>query len=99
MADACRAHAKRHATRVPQTAPVGATNAYRPPSPVVNAATAPEVQEQQGSSQLVIEQADGHTATPSLVRASGFISRPAGGAAWPARASHGHRAAPLLARP
>ncbi|KAE8784148.1 hypothetical protein D1007_42320 [Hordeum vulgare] len=45
------------------------------PSPVVNAATGPEVQEQQGSSQPVTELVDGRTATPSLVRPSGSVSR------------------------
>ncbi|KAE8776023.1 hypothetical protein D1007_51410 [Hordeum vulgare] len=75
MADACGARAERCATHVAQTAPVGAASAHRSPSPVANAATCPEVQEQQGSSQPVTEQADGHTTTLSLVRASRSASR------------------------
>ncbi|KAE8817894.1 hypothetical protein D1007_04242 [Hordeum vulgare] len=50
------------------------TGACRSPSPVVSAATGPDAQEQQGSSQPNNEQADGRTATPSLVRASGSAS-------------------------
>ncbi|KAE8775261.1 hypothetical protein D1007_52252 [Hordeum vulgare] len=75
MADARRARAERRTSRVAQTAPVGAAHARRSPSPVVNAATGPEVQEQQGSSQPVTELADGRTATLSLFRASGLASR------------------------
>ncbi|KAE8793601.1 hypothetical protein D1007_31762 [Hordeum vulgare] len=70
MADTRRARAERNATRLAQTVPVGAAGARRSPSPVVNAATGPEVQEQQGSSQPLTEQADGRMATPSLVWAS-----------------------------
>ncbi|KAE8787575.1 hypothetical protein D1007_38393 [Hordeum vulgare] len=47
----------------------------RLPSTVVNVATDPEVQEQQGSSQPVTEQADGRTATPLLARPSGSVPR------------------------
>ncbi|KAE8794322.1 hypothetical protein D1007_30961 [Hordeum vulgare] len=47
----------------------------RSPSPMVNAATGPDVQEQQGSSESATEQPNGHTATPSLVPASGSASR------------------------
>ncbi|KAE8801352.1 hypothetical protein D1007_23049 [Hordeum vulgare] len=39
-------------------------------SPVVNAAMGPDTKEQQGSCQPATEQADGRTATLSLVRAS-----------------------------
>ncbi|KAE8775475.1 hypothetical protein D1007_52032 [Hordeum vulgare] len=53
MADAHRARAKRRATRVAQTVPISAAGACRSPSLVMNAATGPEVQEQQGSSQPV----------------------------------------------
>ncbi|KAI4997523.1 hypothetical protein ZWY2020_052865 [Hordeum vulgare] len=86
MADARRSRAECHATRVARTASVGATGARQLPLPVVNDVTGPEVQEEQGSSQPVIEQADGRTATPSLIRASGSASR-----AWP-RMLHGRRA-------
>ncbi|KAE8809627.1 hypothetical protein D1007_13794 [Hordeum vulgare] len=41
---------------------------------MVNAATGPEVQEQQGSSQPATEHPDGRTATPLLVRTSGLAS-------------------------
>ncbi|KAE8792859.1 hypothetical protein D1007_32549 [Hordeum vulgare] len=75
MANARRVRAERRATRVSQTTPVGAAGARRSPSPVVNATTGPEVQEQQGSSQPVTEQAEGRTATPSLGRPSGSASR------------------------
>ncbi|KAE8782373.1 hypothetical protein D1007_44266 [Hordeum vulgare] len=75
MPDTRRARAKCRATRVAQTAPVGAASLHRSPSPVVNTATDPEVQEQHGSSQPVMEKADGHTATPSLVRTSGSSPR------------------------
>ncbi|KAE8813973.1 hypothetical protein D1007_08895 [Hordeum vulgare] len=74
MADARRARAERRATRVAQTEPVGPTGARRSPSPMANAATGPDVQEQQGSSQSATEQPDGRTATPSLVRDSGSAS-------------------------
>ncbi|KAE8820253.1 hypothetical protein D1007_01671 [Hordeum vulgare] len=70
MAHARRARAVRRATRVAQTAPVGAVDACRSPSPMANAATGPDAQEQQGSSQPATEQANDRTATPSLVRAS-----------------------------
>ncbi|KAE8766694.1 hypothetical protein D1007_62051 [Hordeum vulgare] len=43
---------------------------------MVNAATGPDAQEQQGSSQPATEPPDGRTATPSLVRASESASRP-----------------------
>ncbi|KAE8780969.1 hypothetical protein D1007_45820 [Hordeum vulgare] len=75
MADARRVRTERRATRIAQTAPVGAADACRSPSPMVNAATSPEAQEQQGSSQPLKEHVEGRTATPSLVRASGSASR------------------------
>ncbi|KAE8772545.1 hypothetical protein D1007_55462 [Hordeum vulgare] len=74
MADARRARAERRATRIAQTAPVGPAGAPRSPSPMVNAATGPDAQEQQGSSQPVTEHPDDRTATPPLVRASGSAS-------------------------
>ncbi|KAE8811434.1 hypothetical protein D1007_11819 [Hordeum vulgare] len=74
MADARPVRTERHATRVAKTAPVGAAGARRSPSPMVNAATGPEVQEQQGSSHPVTEQADGYTTTPLLTRSSGSAS-------------------------
>ncbi|KAE8775311.1 hypothetical protein D1007_52181 [Hordeum vulgare] len=42
---------------------------------MVNAATGPDAQEQQGSSEPVSEQPDGQTASPLLVRGSGSASR------------------------
>ncbi|KAE8767561.1 hypothetical protein D1007_61055 [Hordeum vulgare] len=75
MANARRACVERRATRIAHTAPAGPARAHRSPSPVVNAATGPDAQEQQGSSQTATEQPDGRTATPSLVRASGSASR------------------------
>ncbi|KAE8809847.1 Puromycin-sensitive aminopeptidase [Hordeum vulgare] len=54
--------------------PAGPVGACRSPPPVVNASTGPNAQEQQGSSQPATEHPDGHTATPSLVRASGSAS-------------------------
>ncbi|KAE8795950.1 hypothetical protein D1007_29143 [Hordeum vulgare] len=74
MADAHRARIERRAIRVAQTTPVRAAGARRSPSLVVNAATDPKVQEQQGSSQPVTERRDGRTATPSLVRGFGGTS-------------------------
>ncbi|KAE8806360.1 hypothetical protein D1007_17411 [Hordeum vulgare] len=74
MADASRARAERRTTRVPQMAPVGPAGVRRSPSPVVNASTGPDAQEQQGSSQQAIEHPNGRTATPSLVQASGSAS-------------------------
>ncbi|KAE8799573.1 hypothetical protein D1007_24950 [Hordeum vulgare] len=73
MADARWARAER-ATRVAQTAPAGPASARWSLSPVVNAATGPDAQEQQGSSQPAIEHHDGRTTTPSLVQASGVTS-------------------------
>ncbi|KAE8798044.1 hypothetical protein D1007_26782 [Hordeum vulgare] len=73
MADARRARAERRATRVPQTAPVGPAGARW--SPMANATTGPDAQEQQGSSQPATEQPTGRIATPLLVRASGSASR------------------------
>ncbi|KAE8815686.1 hypothetical protein D1007_06874 [Hordeum vulgare] len=75
MADAFRARAERGATRIAQTAPVDPVGAGRSPSPVVNAATDPDAQEQQGSSKSTTEQANGSTATPLLLWASGSASR------------------------
>ncbi|KAE8797593.1 hypothetical protein D1007_27248 [Hordeum vulgare] len=70
MADACRARAERRAARIAQTAPAGPAGAHRSPSPVMNAATGPDAQEQQGSSLPVTEHRYSRTATPSLVRGS-----------------------------
>ncbi|KAE8814691.1 hypothetical protein D1007_08224 [Hordeum vulgare] len=78
MANARWAHTKRRATCVAQTAPAGPAGMHRSPSQMVNAATGPDALEQQGSSQSATEQADGHTATPSLVRAFRSASR-----TWP----------------
>ncbi|KAE8791593.1 hypothetical protein D1007_34051 [Hordeum vulgare] len=75
MADAHRVRVEHRTTCIAQTLPVGAACARHSPSPMVNAPTGPEVQEQQGSSQPVIEQVDGRTATPSLARPSGSASR------------------------
>ncbi|KAE8791471.1 hypothetical protein D1007_34111 [Hordeum vulgare] len=75
MADARRARAKHRATRVAHTMQAGPAGTHRSPSLVVNAATGLDTQEQQGSSQPATEQADGRTATLSLVRASGSASR------------------------
>ncbi|KAE8772354.1 hypothetical protein D1007_55651 [Hordeum vulgare] len=74
MPDARRARAERRATRVAQTASVDPVDTRRSPSPMVNVATGPDAQEQQGSSQPAIEHPDGRTAIPSLVWASGFAS-------------------------
>ena len=63
MADARQVRAKRCTTRIAQTALVGAAGARRSPSPVVNAATSPEAQEQQGSSEPMTEPVNGYTAT------------------------------------
>ncbi|KAE8777416.1 hypothetical protein D1007_49822 [Hordeum vulgare] len=71
MADARRVRAEHRANRISQTALVGAADARRSPSPVVNAATNPEALEQHGSSQPAIEQVDGHTTMPLLARPSG----------------------------
>ncbi|KAE8789975.1 hypothetical protein D1007_35735 [Hordeum vulgare] len=78
MADARRARVERPATRIAQTTLAGPAGACRSPSPVVNAATCPDAQEHQGSSQPATEDPDGRTVTPSLVRASRSASR-----AWP----------------
>ncbi|KAE8787671.1 hypothetical protein D1007_38374 [Hordeum vulgare] len=75
MAYACLVRTEGRGTRLAQSMPVGDAGTRRLPSPVVNAATGPEIQEQQGSSQQVTEQADGRTATPSLARPSGSVSR------------------------
>ncbi|KAE8802887.1 hypothetical protein D1007_21321 [Hordeum vulgare] len=75
MADARRARAECHATRVAQTTPAGPAGARRSLSPVMNAATGPDVMDQQGSSQSATKHPDGRTATPSLVWASGSASR------------------------
>ncbi|KAE8806331.1 hypothetical protein D1007_17486 [Hordeum vulgare] len=75
MADGRRARAEHRATRVTQTTTVGAAGARRSPLSVVNAASGLKVQEQQGSSQPVTEQADGRSTTPSLLRASRSVSR------------------------
>ncbi|KAE8803663.1 hypothetical protein D1007_20434 [Hordeum vulgare] len=91
MADARQARAERRATHVAQTAPVGPTGTCRPPSPMVNTATGPDAEEQQGSSQPATEQPDGRTATPSLVRAFGSASRTR------PKMSHGRRALAMAA--
>ncbi|KAE8776020.1 hypothetical protein D1007_51407 [Hordeum vulgare] len=75
MADTRRVRVERVAAPIAQTTHVGAGGARRSPSPVMNAATCPKVQEQQGSSQPVTEPIDGRTATPSLARPSGSASR------------------------
>ncbi|KAE8808456.1 hypothetical protein D1007_15010 [Hordeum vulgare] len=75
MADARQARAERRTTRVSQTAPVGPAGTRRSPSPMVNAATGPDAQEQQDSSQPVTKHPDSRTATQSLVRASGSALR------------------------
>ncbi|KAE8811570.1 hypothetical protein D1007_11629 [Hordeum vulgare] len=77
MVDACRVHVERRATRIAQTAPVGAADPCRSPSPMVNAATGLEGKDQEGSSQPATDPVDGHTATSSLARPSG--------SAWGAR--------------
>ncbi|KAE8773135.1 hypothetical protein D1007_54757 [Hordeum vulgare] len=74
MANARLVRAERCATRITQTAPVGAAGARRSPSPMVNTATSLEAQEPQGSSQSATEPVDGRTATPSLARTSGSAS-------------------------
>ncbi|KAE8782362.1 hypothetical protein D1007_44280 [Hordeum vulgare] len=74
MADARRARAEHCATGVAQTAPVGPSGARRSPSPMANATTGPDAQEQQGSSQPATEQPDGRTATPLLIQDSGSAS-------------------------
>ncbi|KAE8780147.1 hypothetical protein D1007_46740 [Hordeum vulgare] len=88
MVDDRRDRTERRATLVAQTAPAGPAGVRQSPSPVVNAATGPDAQEQQGSSEPATEQDDGHTATQSLIRASGSASRarpemPHGGARFP----------------
>ncbi|KAE8791804.1 hypothetical protein D1007_33695 [Hordeum vulgare] len=75
MADARRVHTERRATLITQTALVGAAAARRSPSPMVDAATGPEAQEQQGSSQPATKPINGRTTTPSLARPSGSASR------------------------
>ncbi|KAE8811289.1 hypothetical protein D1007_11649 [Hordeum vulgare] len=75
MAGVGRARAEHRATRIAQMTLVGPAGARRSPSPMVNAATGLDAQEQQGSSEPTIEQPDGRTATPSLVRASGSVLR------------------------
>ncbi|KAE8802973.1 hypothetical protein D1007_21168 [Hordeum vulgare] len=91
MADACRARAECRGTRVAQTTPVGPVGVRRSPSPMVNAATGPNAQEQQGSSHPATEQLDGRIATPSLIRASGSASRTR------LEMSHGRRALAMAA--
>ena len=71
MSDARRACAERRAalaSRVAQAAPVSG-RPRRSPSPAVNAATGPAVDEQQASSQHLSVRQDGRTATPSLTPA------------------------------
>ncbi|KAE8772849.1 hypothetical protein D1007_55110 [Hordeum vulgare] len=75
MADARRVRAERRATCIAQTAPFGSSGVRRSPSPVVNAATGPEGQEQHGSSHPMTKPVDGRTATPSLARPSGLALR------------------------
>ncbi|KAE8783123.1 hypothetical protein D1007_43453 [Hordeum vulgare] len=97
MADARRVHMEHRATRIAEIAPVDDAGTRWSPSPVVNAATGPEVEEHQGSSQPVTEPVDGRTATPSLGRPSGSHACLIGGAPRPTRACHHHGAAPLPA--
>ncbi|KAE8774429.1 hypothetical protein D1007_53201 [Hordeum vulgare] len=73
MGDARRARAEHRTARIAQT-PAGPASARRSPSPVMDAATGPDAQEQHDSSQPVTEHHDGRTATPSLVRGSGATS-------------------------
>ncbi|KAE8774513.1 hypothetical protein D1007_53105 [Hordeum vulgare] len=75
MADARRVRVECRATRITQTAPIGAAGVRQSPSHMVNAATGPEVHEQQGSSQPVTEPVNSRTDTPSLARPSGSASR------------------------
>ncbi|KAE8778023.1 hypothetical protein D1007_49160 [Hordeum vulgare] len=75
MANARRVRYEHRTTHFAQTAPVGAAGVCRSSSPVVNAPTCPEIQEQQGSSQPMTEPVDGRTATPSLATPSGSASR------------------------
>ncbi|KAE8794298.1 hypothetical protein D1007_31018 [Hordeum vulgare] len=75
MTEAHWARVERRTTRVAQTAPVGLAGACRSPSPMANAATGPDIQKQQGSSQLATEQHDGRVVTPLLIRASRSASR------------------------
>ncbi|KAE8803448.1 hypothetical protein D1007_20676 [Hordeum vulgare] len=75
MADARRVRAECRATSIAQTTPVGATGMHRSSSPMMNVATGPEVQEQQGSSQTVTESVDGRTAMSSLARPSASALR------------------------
>ncbi|KAE8803350.1 hypothetical protein D1007_20794 [Hordeum vulgare] len=70
MADARQARAKRRVGHIAQTVTTGPTGARRSPSRVVNAATGPDAQEQQGSYQPATEHPDGRTATLSFIRAS-----------------------------
>ncbi|KAE8803220.1 hypothetical protein D1007_20996 [Hordeum vulgare] len=74
MADTCRLRAERHATRISQTAPVGAASARQSPSPVVNPAMGTEAQEQHGFSQPPTEHVDGRTTTSLLARSLGSAS-------------------------
>ncbi|KAE8805606.1 hypothetical protein D1007_18273 [Hordeum vulgare] len=99
MADARRARAERRTTRVAQTVPVGPVDYRWSPSPMVNTATGPDAQEQQGSSQSATEQPNGRNATLSLVRASGSASRARPEMPHGRHACHGRRATPLPARP
>ncbi|KAE8778740.1 hypothetical protein D1007_48334 [Hordeum vulgare] len=86
MADDRWARTECRATHVAKIAPRGPAGVRPLPSPVVNTATGPNAHEQQGSSQPATEQADGRTATSSLVRPSRSVSR-----ARP-EMSHGRRA-------
>ncbi|KAE8794701.1 hypothetical protein D1007_30537 [Hordeum vulgare] len=67
MPDAHWARAECRATRVAQTAPAGPAGTRRSPLPVVNAATGPNAQERQGSSQPATEHPDSR---PPLRRSS-----------------------------
>ncbi|KAI4996157.1 hypothetical protein ZWY2020_041298 [Hordeum vulgare] len=74
MAHSRRDRAKYRDERAAQTVPTRPVGMRRSPSPVVNAATSPDAQEQQGSSQPATEHPDGRTATMSFVWASGVAS-------------------------
>ncbi|KAE8805607.1 hypothetical protein D1007_18274 [Hordeum vulgare] len=75
MADARWVRAECRATRIAQTAPVGAAGTRRSPSPLVNAATVTKAQGQQGSFQPLTEHVNGRTTMSSLVTPSGSASR------------------------
>ncbi|KAE8774555.1 hypothetical protein D1007_53036 [Hordeum vulgare] len=84
MADARRACAERRATRVAHITTVGPADARRSPSPMANAATGPDAQEQQGSSELATSSPTArHSVAPPGFRV---------GLARPSAVPHGRRA-------